>query len=206
MARSGEAKHRGVFERPRGSGNWWVRYADEHGHIHRERAGPKSLAIRLYTRRRAEVQERRFFPERCRRRDVLLADFIRDYLARVQGTLRSYADLERHGRVWQVALGDRPLRQKVTERLAEYRQAVEGWDDEGLDRDPGLLVWRGKDGRGGYWRACACRLEVEPCGQCEGCRGENPCEAPTTLRLVTDPECSAGHQHSGASTSSCPHP
>jgi site-specific recombinase XerD len=126
-----DAKHRGVFERPRGSGFWWVRYADEHGHIHREKAGPKSLALRLYTRRKAEVQERRFFPERFRRRDVLLADFIRDYLARVQGTLRSYADLQRHGRVWQAALGDRPLRQVVAgdvqrhiaKRLAEVRPA-----------------------------------------------------------------------------------
>src|SRR4029450_13928729 len=51
MAQPQGAKHRGVFERPRGSGNWWVRYADEHGHIHREKAGPKSLAIRLYTSR-----------------------------------------------------------------------------------------------------------------------------------------------------------
>jgi integrase len=113
MGRSAEAKHRGVFERPRSSGDWWIRYADEHGCIHREKAGSKSLAIRLYTRRKAEVAERRFFPERSRRRDVLLADFIRDYLARIQGTLRSYADLERHGRVWQAALGDRPMRQVV---------------------------------------------------------------------------------------------
>jgi site-specific recombinase XerD len=131
MARPQGARHRGVFERPRGSGTWWVRYADEHGHIHREKVGPKSLALRLYTRRKAEVAERRFFPERVRRRDVLLADFIRDYLARIQGTLRSYADLERHGRVWQAALGDRPLRQivagdvqrQMAKRLTEVRPA-----------------------------------------------------------------------------------
>jgi site-specific recombinase XerD len=131
MAQPQGARHRGIFERPRGLGTWWVRYADEHGRIHREKAGPKSLALRLYTRRKAEVQERRFFPERVRRRDVLLADFIRDYLARVQGTLRSYADLQRHGRVWQAALGDRPLRQVVAgdvqrhiaKRLTEVRPA-----------------------------------------------------------------------------------
>ena len=60
-----------------------------------------------------------------------LADFIRDYLARIQGTLRSYVDLERHGRVWQAALGDRPLRQvvagdvqrHVAKRLTEVRPA-----------------------------------------------------------------------------------
>ena len=108
-----------------------MRYADEHGSIHREKVGPKSLALRLYTRRKAEVAERRFFPERVRRRDVLLADFIRDYLARIHGTLRSYVDLERHGRVWQAALGDRPMRQvvagdvqrHVAKRLTEVRPA-----------------------------------------------------------------------------------
>jgi hypothetical protein len=131
MARAPEAKHRGVFERPRGSGDWWIRYADEHGRIRREKVGAKNLALRFYTRRKAEVAERRFFPERVRRRDVLLADFIRDYLARLQGTLRSYVDLERHGRVWQAALGDRPLRQvvardvqhHVARRLTEVRPA-----------------------------------------------------------------------------------
>jgi site-specific recombinase XerD len=120
MAQSQGATHRGIFERPRGSGSWWVRYADEQGRIHREKAGPKSLALRLYTRRKAEVAERRFFPERVRRRDVLLADFIRDYLARIQGTLRSYVDLERHGRVWQAALGDRSLRQVVAGDVQRY--------------------------------------------------------------------------------------
>jgi hypothetical protein len=90
---------------------------------------------------------------------------------------------------------------KVTARLAEYRQAVTEWDEDGFDRDPGLLVWRGKDGRGGYWRACACRMEIEPCGQCEGCRSEKGCGAPTMLRLVSDPQCSEGHQYSGATTS-----
>jgi hypothetical protein len=64
-----------------------VRYADEHGRIHREKAGSKSLALRLYTRRKAEVAERRFFPERFRCRDVLLADFIRDYSFRKGGGL-----------------------------------------------------------------------------------------------------------------------
>jgi len=29
--------NRGVFERPKGSGIWWVRYADQHGKLHREK-------------------------------------------------------------------------------------------------------------------------------------------------------------------------
>jgi Bifunctional DNA primase/polymerase, N-terminal/AAA domain len=87
---------------------------------------------------------------------------------------------------------------KVRERLNEYRQAVKDWDEDGYDRDPGLLTWLGKDGRG-YWRACACRMEFQRCGECEGCAAENGCRV-STLRLVTDPECSE-HHHAGVSTS-----
>jgi hypothetical protein len=46
---------RGLFERPKGSGVWWVRYADESGRIHRERVGSKSLARKVYQKRKAEV-------------------------------------------------------------------------------------------------------------------------------------------------------
>ena len=45
---------------------WWIRYADEHGHEHRERVGPKALALKVYQTRKNQVQERRFFPERLR--------------------------------------------------------------------------------------------------------------------------------------------
>ncbi len=36
---------RGVFERPAGSDIWWVRYMDENGRLHREKVGPKTLAL-----------------------------------------------------------------------------------------------------------------------------------------------------------------
>ena len=75
---------RGIFERPKGSGVWWARYYDEHGREHREKVGPKALAIKVYQKRKTEVQERRFFPERIRTRDVLLTDMLSDYLVRAK--------------------------------------------------------------------------------------------------------------------------
>lgn len=91
-------KPRGIFQRhergcPRGRDcgcAWWARYADEHGREHREKVGPKALATKVYQKRKNEVQERRFFPERVGRRDVLLKDavaaFQRDH---VTGRLRN---------------------------------------------------------------------------------------------------------------------
>ena len=38
----GRRRHqRGIFERPRGSGIWWVCYFDENGRKHREKIGSK---------------------------------------------------------------------------------------------------------------------------------------------------------------------
>ncbi len=58
-----ESKHRGVFERPKGSGIFWIHYY-ENGRRHRERVGKKSLAIKRYSIRKAEILEGRYFAPR----------------------------------------------------------------------------------------------------------------------------------------------
>jgi site-specific recombinase XerD len=54
---------RGVFERPRGSGVWWVLSYDAQGKRHREKAGTKSAAIRLRAVRQAAKFEGRKMPD-----------------------------------------------------------------------------------------------------------------------------------------------
>jgi len=68
---------RGVFERPAGSGIWWVSYFDAHGRRHREKVGPKGLAKKVYAKRKTEITEARFFPEKLRRRPEALAAAIK---------------------------------------------------------------------------------------------------------------------------------
>ena len=48
-------KQRGIFERPKGSGIWWIRYADAQGKIHGEKVGMKQTAINAYRKRKTEV-------------------------------------------------------------------------------------------------------------------------------------------------------
>src|SRR5436309_15850024 len=105
-----QRRHRGVFERPKGSGIWWVRYGDEHGHERRRKVGSKRLAIEFYRKVKNEVFERRHFPERFRRRDVLLADAIRDHLDRNASRLRALPDWHLIGRYWTEAPGPRDQR------------------------------------------------------------------------------------------------
>jgi hypothetical protein len=122
------ARERGIFERPNGSGIWWVRYADENGRIHREKVGTKSLAFKVYQKRKTEVKERRFFPERFeRRREITVAEMIDDFLGRIRGH-RSYRDYARNARVWKEALKGKALRQvlpgDVERYVAARREAV----------------------------------------------------------------------------------
>lgn len=115
---------RGLFERPKGSGVWWVVYFDQHGRRHREKVGPRGLALDVYRKRKNEIREGRFFPEQIRRRDVLLADAIDEYLARKKSKLRAYGDWERIGECWKKApeTKAKTLRQVASRDVEHYRE------------------------------------------------------------------------------------
>lgn len=71
----------GLFEKAKGSGDWWIRYADQYGHIHREKVGPKSLAQKAYEKRKTQIREGIFFPEKLgKRKDMLFKDMAKLYL------------------------------------------------------------------------------------------------------------------------------
>ncbi len=48
------AKVRGIFERPKGSDLWWVRYTAADGREHREKAGTRGMALLLLAKRRSQ--------------------------------------------------------------------------------------------------------------------------------------------------------
>jgi integrase len=114
-------RQRGIFERPKGSGVWWARYHDEYGREHREKAGSKRLAAELYRKRKTEIAERRFFPERLRRRDVLLQDFLEEFCRdHVDGRLRNAVHYRQYAARWTAELGKKPLRQIVPGDIARF--------------------------------------------------------------------------------------
>ena len=115
-----DKKHRGVYERPRGSDVYWVVYFDESGRRHREKVGPKSLALKVYQKRKNEIQERRFFPERIRRRDWPLAGVIDDYLKRNEDRLRWFDHYKRYGVAWKAAFKGRLLAQILPGDVDRY--------------------------------------------------------------------------------------
>jgi len=116
---AGTRPPRGIFERPTGSGIWWARYADETGRVHRERVGTKGLALKVYQKRKNEIQERRFFPERIRRRDVQFKDMVEDFLTRAKG-LRSHHEYARAGKVWKEIFKRKTLREIAVSDIERY--------------------------------------------------------------------------------------
>ena len=73
-------KHRGVFEKVRDSGEFWIRYVDQQGKLRREKVGPKNLAITLYQKRKTEVLQGKKLPETIRRRPITFGEIARDAL------------------------------------------------------------------------------------------------------------------------------
>jgi site-specific recombinase XerD len=55
---------RGIFEKPKGSGIYWINYYDSNGVRHREKIGKQSVAEQAYMQRREEVREGRFVEPR----------------------------------------------------------------------------------------------------------------------------------------------
>lgn len=84
-------KYRGLFQRPPGSGVWWVNYYVD-GKQHREKAGSKSAAIALYRKRKEDARAGRKLPQLRNSRFVSLAELIDDVLEFTAGhkDARSY--------------------------------------------------------------------------------------------------------------------
>lgn len=74
---------KGIFERPRGSNIWWVRYVDAGGKERREKAGTKSVAKLLYQKRKQEALEGKKLPEKLRSRTVLFGEIMDDAVEHV---------------------------------------------------------------------------------------------------------------------------
>jgi len=69
MTRTGAPKVKGVFERPVGSGCWWINYYVDCKQ-HREKVGRRSDALALYQKRKADARRKVKLPELVRGKTV----------------------------------------------------------------------------------------------------------------------------------------
>jgi len=110
MARAG-GEDRGLFERPAGSGTWWVQYFDREGRRHREKVGSKAAAREVYAQRRTEIRLEKFDPEAVTRRRVLTVKGLVDRYQPEFTRKRSAQDDLRYAGYWVEFLGSTPADQ-----------------------------------------------------------------------------------------------
>jgi site-specific recombinase XerD len=81
VARKQTRKARGVFEKIRGSGIWWICYWDASGRKRREKAGTWAAAGKLYIKRKNEALQGKKLPETLRQGTVAFAEIAKIALA-----------------------------------------------------------------------------------------------------------------------------
>lgn len=106
MARP-EGKDRGLFQRPPGSGIWWIRWADSQGKEHREKIGQKAAAKAVYERRKTEVRLNKKLPE-LNRRELTVGDLLERYLPEMTSGKKpkGVKAYEAQAKFWKKKLGD----------------------------------------------------------------------------------------------------
>lgn len=77
MARP-KGEDRGLFERPKDSGVWWIQWSDQYSKVHREKIGSKATARRVYQKRKTDVVEGRKLPD-LKRKELTLAQLVDRY-------------------------------------------------------------------------------------------------------------------------------
>jgi len=129
---------RGIFEKMPGSGLWWIRFVDAVGRYRREKAGTKSAAKDLYTKRKQEALEGRKLPEKLRRAPVTFREVAKDALAWSDVHKRSARN--DHSRMEKLLewFGDKPA-DSITPQEIEQSFQTESWSPATWNRYRALL-------------------------------------------------------------------
>jgi site-specific recombinase XerD len=83
---------RGIYERDKGSGIWWIRYTDAAGKKRRECIGARATAKTMLAKRKTEILQRKKLPENFRNREVTFADLCADALEYSKAEKKSHRD------------------------------------------------------------------------------------------------------------------
>ena len=129
---------RGIYERVKGSGKWWIRYTDVNSRIRRELAGTKANATKLLHKRKAAVLEGKKLPENLRQRPVTFDEIADEALAYSRLHKRSHRDDEYRMVALKDWFGSRPADSiKPQDIEAEFAKQV--WSGATCNRYRSLI-------------------------------------------------------------------
>lgn len=164
---------RGIFERVKGSGIWWIRWTDQSGRKRREKAGTFSAAKKLLAKRHTQKLEGTKLPENLRSKAVTFRELCDDALAHSQSENSEKQTYELRLRVNQLLaeFGSRAVesikKNDIVGWLAEQAEARDwaassrnrwqatfslifrvGIDNEKIERNPAARIRRKTEGGG----------------------------------------------------------
>lgn len=95
-----------MFQRPPGSGIWWIRWADALGKEHREKIGTKAVAKAVYEQRKTEVRQGKKLPS-LNSRELTVGDLLDYYLPEMTRGKKpkGVKAYEAQAKFWRQALG-----------------------------------------------------------------------------------------------------
>ncbi len=106
MARP-SGKDRGLFERPKDSNIWWIRFHDQAGEERREKIGPKAAARAAYIKRKEEARLGKKLPE-LNRRPLTIGGLLDQYLSEMLSGKKPKGvnAYKKQAEFWRKKLGD----------------------------------------------------------------------------------------------------
>jgi integrase len=130
---------RGLFEKNPGSGIWWIRFVDAQGKLHRKKAGRKSDAVTLLSKRRTEKLQQTKLPEKYSAKSILFSELLDDALehSSAENGQRSTHELSlKFARMcgdWANRAGDAITKQEIV-RWLQREKAKRSWSEATLNR------------------------------------------------------------------------
>ncbi len=123
MSKSKQTKTRarGVYERVKGSGVWYIRWQNEHGVIQKMKVGAKSAALAAVQQKRAKVLLRHVAPELVAdaKQEMRLAELL-DHRVQTSGNSKSAREERRHCKCWKHWLGNVTVNEVTTSALEKW--------------------------------------------------------------------------------------
>jgi hypothetical protein len=115
---------RGIFERPAGSGVWWINYY-VNGKQHREKAGRRSDAVALYQKRKAHSRRKIKLPELVPSKVVTFGHLSAMAVEHARTHLRTSRDYRVHAQYTLVQIQEYRLQHlPATEREKALRKVL----------------------------------------------------------------------------------
>ncbi|MGA2754061.1 MAG: site-specific integrase [Terracidiphilus sp.] len=110
---------KGVFERPPGSGCWWVNYYIG-GKQHREKVGRKSDAIMLYQKRKVDALRNKKLPELRPRKATSFGELATAAVDYAKAHLKTWPDYVWKERTLREPFGSRPAAEIIPEEIDNF--------------------------------------------------------------------------------------